>query len=608
MTDQPFGPEEFKDAAQGFLVTGETGRWGKPKVATIEDLRVLGQDNDPFYCGSPRHWQWARWFAGMWDSYADAAVQRRHLRSVHYRLFTLDSRASTGNAEPLRSQDGTREFEVVPIELPDGTRYADAGPRPPGHTDEQERRRRQEHVQRSWQKMVGASRWARYLGLVDPERLDDRRSDPARINDEDEIPGEPGVELLDDYDGRGDLPEISLPLHTWAVPAPARFEADEAEDPDVPAVWVTGYRDVQDPLLELWIEKSTQDDILDPLCRDLQVNYLRGMGYLSITRVIELLRRAEQLGRDIHVFYVSDLDRAGGIMPSQVSRQAEFWRQRLGIAQRVTLEQVALTEEQVTRFSLPPSPDSDAVELDALEVIVPGELARMVREAVARWRDSDLPDAAAAAERDAQEAASEQWDEETEALREDAAEITAEFNEAMDAYRERLAPLADESAEALAPVAEAMEAANTRLRPLCDRYRPVLAEAHAERDRFQDRLDEVRARVEPEFEQAEFDLPEVPAAEPDPDYDAVLFDSDRWWLDQLNVFREVAEWPLLQVRRAVDEAPRLTYTGPVPTGPGPERTALVGRLRAERWTLDEIADLLGISPTRVAQLAREASA
>ena len=42
-------------------------------------------------------------------------------------------------------------------------------------------------------------------------------------------------------------------------------------------------------ILEIWIEKTTMDDILVPLCRELGINLVRAAGTQSITNAIRLL-------------------------------------------------------------------------------------------------------------------------------------------------------------------------------------------------------------------------------------------------------------------------------------------------------------------------------
>ena len=181
----------------------------------------------------------------------------------------------------------------------------------------------------------------------------------------------------------------------------------------MPGVSVSGYdyEAADQPVLaEVWIEKSTMDDVLIPVCRSLNANLLSGAGFQSITAVISLLRRAERHGKPAHVLYIADFDPAGDAMPAAVARQAQFWRETLGITAGLTLNVLALTRAQVTEYDLPRAPvkvdkngvadkrgkrfeqvnGEGIVELDALEALHAGVLANLVRHAVQPYRDDRI--------------------------------------------------------------------------------------------------------------------------------------------------------------------------------------------------------------------------
>jgi hypothetical protein len=101
---------------------------------------------------------------------------------------------------------------------------------------------------------------------------------------------------------------------------------------DLPKVMeVIGYDyapEDQPYIVEVWVEKSTQDDILDQLCQRLHVNLVTSVGFRSITGAIKLLRRVRSFTKPTRVFYILDLDPAGDDMPVGGARQAEFWLQQ----------------------------------------------------------------------------------------------------------------------------------------------------------------------------------------------------------------------------------------------------------------------------------------
>ena len=138
-------------------------------------------------------------------------------------------------------------------------------------------------------------------------------------------------------------------------------------------------------IYKVWAEKTTMNDVLEPLCRRYQANLITGMGFMSITAVVDLLARIRQIGKPGRILYISDYDPAGFGMTIAVARQVEFWAQGEGLD--VALTPLVLTAEQVAQFRLPRAPvkSSDrrkagwvathgagAVELDALEALHPG--------------------------------------------------------------------------------------------------------------------------------------------------------------------------------------------------------------------------------------------
>lgn len=191
-------------------------------------------------------------------------------------------------------------------------------------------------------------------------------------------------------------------------------------------------------------------------------------------------------------------------MPVAVARQAQFWAAKLGIKAEVLIHPIVLTDEQVEQYGLPQAPDSKdrmRTELDALEALHPGELARIVEAEVARWRDPELEDALADAEDDAQEQASQAWREETGELSGELAAIRAE-------------------AEAI--IAE---------------YKPKIEELNRRLDDGPwQRLADLKRRVT-EAADGDWELPDRPVPD-DPEVpDGILYDSSRHWLEQLQAYR-----------------------------------------------------------------------
>src|SRR5580692_11456082 len=180
----------------------------------IPELVATTQQTDPFFSGSKMDRRQAEWFAKMWKQHYEGQTGI-HLRRIHYKLATLAFAKLNGKPYKLAKID----FDFL----------------------------------------IEASRHARLLGLVPADAFDDHRNpDPYALNWHWAEAREPQAPAP--YFGP-ELPALRLnPLSVdWTLDTPE----------------VTGY----DPddyldrryLLELWIEKSTMDDILVPLCDELGV-------------------------------------------------------------------------------------------------------------------------------------------------------------------------------------------------------------------------------------------------------------------------------------------------------------------------------------------------
>lgn len=428
----------------------------------MPELVVLARGNDPFCSGTPADEKEATWFADLWNEHGAGG----HLRRLHYRLLSF------GAVEK------------------DGTPYT--------------------NTQECWDRLTKAAATARAMELVDPTSLVDRRNAPPVLNPPDPRPApEPHRE------------------HWWApdwdVPAiDTGLNADLGHTIEPP--WVHGYDyapEDQPVLVELWIEKSTMNDILLPLCEELGVNLVASVGFQSITNAVDLLRRAHQANKRCRVLYVSDFDPAGHQMPVAVSRQIEFWAERFAPGADLKITPVALTGEQIRTFDLPrvPIKASDrrrasfesrhgdgAVELDALEALHPGELARIIREAVTPYRDASLSGRLADTSREARAVVRRAWDETFRTEQEALNDITSDVSDVVASYQAELEALAERMAADMA--------------------------------QHQDRLNGVWRAVQIKAEAFHVDLLPRPEGEVHPtDESGWLFDNARSYRAQLDAYR-----------------------------------------------------------------------
>lgn len=310
----------------------------------LTDLIVLSEDNDPFFCGRPAHRALGEWFAGLWSRFE--LGKGVHLRRVHYVLIS----------------------QREPVLLPNGEPYL--------------------NTYACWNTLTQASKPARYLGLVPFDAFVDRRNPdphifaPSGSDDYSRV----GIQPFTAGGNVGDvwmpsMPKLELPSYALTGWARQRYHA------------------------EVWVEKSTMNDVLVPLCQRHGVNLVTGLGEMSIPAVRDLIRRIARIGKEARVLYLSDFDPGGESMPRAVARKAEWLIAHEGLDIDLRLRPIVLTPEQIARFDLPRTPIKEterrkakfedrhgegATELDALEALHPGALADIVRSEILRYHDDTL--------------------------------------------------------------------------------------------------------------------------------------------------------------------------------------------------------------------------
>ena len=311
----------------------------------VTDLLALAQQNDPFYVGTPSRKRDAEWFAAtVWGQHGGPGS---HLRRIHYVLIS----------------------SAMPIIKPDGTAY--------------------ENTEADWQYLIRSSLSARYLNSIPFDSFVDRRNDEPMFFAND-LEADPDRKLAADCDVYIDEPVVSL-----SIPGM----------PSLPHLSLDIDRPTQKFIAEVWIEKSTQNDWLLPLCRRRGINLCVGAGEQSETRARELALRAAQYGAPVRIVYIADFDPAGRSIPKAASRKLEFSIAKFGLDVDLQLIPLALTPEQCRHYNLPRTPIKEAdrrkdtfektfgvgaTELDALEGPYPGELARLLNAEIDNWIDSSL--------------------------------------------------------------------------------------------------------------------------------------------------------------------------------------------------------------------------
>lgn len=386
-------------------------------IASVSELLALHRSNDPFYIGTKGQREKARWFTEVWQRFGyDTGV---HLRRIHYQLISQDD-PRLYNGDPYRNTESC------------------------------------------WNNLIKSAKFARHLGYIDADRLEDRRNPDPILTISAENISEPST-FVDYFQLKEwNKPEIQASLKeqiNWELPEPEilNFDYSAAEQPYY---------------IELWIEKSTMNDVLEPICREYGINLIIGEGFQSITSTVKALKRINELGKPARIFYISDFDPAGKGMPIAVARQIEFYRKQFAEGVEVKLEPIALLLDQVKQYELPRTPikDSDnrkegfeseygegAVELDALEALYPGELKEIVEDHAKKYRDFELQQKFREAEKEYKEKARQKWKDKINKEIDKLESVQQATTEILERYKVRLNQLNEELQRELQPLMEKLE-------------------------------------------------------------------------------------------------------------------------------------------------------
>ncbi len=239
-----------------------------------------------------------------------------------------------------------------------------------------------ENTEECWNTLLLATKAARYLRLVPVSTFEDRKN-AAPVN-----------HMEPEYE-----PELRAYSNLYSA------QLDLPDFPELPDYSLDRYYGNQRYHLELWCEKTTMNDILVPMCERYGMVLQTGAGELSISATRDLAERIAQRGKPARIFYISDYDPAGQSMPVAVARKLEYFVRSEGLEADIRLFPVVLTAEQVKHYSLPRTPIKEserrkdsfearhgegATELDALEALRPGELRRVLTRYVEAYYDVTL--------------------------------------------------------------------------------------------------------------------------------------------------------------------------------------------------------------------------
>lgn len=489
-------------------------KMAKEQGIKVNDLIALSSANDPYYVGKPAQVRDAEWFVSLWQGfgYGDGV----HLRRVHYQAQAQWPPISLPVALTWTVKDGPLAGRKQSTDV-----YI--------------------NNEQCWSYLTKAAKYARYLGLVDAGSFVDRRNPAAIINAHNPDP--------DAYDYQDPEPraEIGGGWHTkrtdelwdtddndkYALPELPELDALPYELPDTPWLKARGYVGTpQGYLVEIWAEKSTMDDVLNPLCQQYGVNYIRGLGEMSISSVIDFLNRVKDAGRPARILYVSDFDPAGHQMPVSVSRKIEFYLEALrDEGHDIALQPIVLTPGQIDTYQLPPAPvkDSDkrkaswdalygtsaAVELDALEALRPGELGKVVKAEILNYYDPRYNGTLHNAQYGFQHL-----------LDDDQNEVIASYEDEIDALAADYDDLQGE-----------WETTRERFNERVAGFQADIETHRAELENITERAADLHQTIKNDLETVDVEAPEIPAPDLPEEGDGVLYASSRNYFEQLDAYQ-----------------------------------------------------------------------
>jgi hypothetical protein len=343
-----------------------------------------------------------------------------------------------------------------------------------------------------WNMLARATRDARYLGLVPRGTFIDRKNDAPIIN----VINGADIFISDSEPG-------------VAVETP--------DMPDLPKLWLDRPTINQRYHIELWCEKTTINDVLEPLAAQYACNVVTGSGELSLTACEDVVDRALESDRLVRILYISDFDPGGMSMPVAVARKIEYRIRNEDLDLDLQVRPIALTHEQCIEYELPRTPIKEterraarfeerfgagASELDAMEALHPGELRKIIEREILRYYDNDLAGKIARVIRTVER------------------DIDGINESVHDSYTEEVVELRDE-------------------------WQRIIDDFESRVDDWRERAEEVWSQIADDLNECGPDLTEIEWPEPDEgdEDDDPMFDSTRDYVEQIDRYKDHQEKP-----------------------------------------------------------------
>jgi hypothetical protein len=186
----------------------------------------------------------------------------------------------------------------------------------------------------NWEWLGGAGKAARWLGYIPFDRVTDNRNSAPIIHRKEKVEPEKflGVRL-----------HIDIPDARNINPTPI----------------VYGFDVRQAFHFVIFGEKSSLEDVVLPIAREYEADLFLPTGEISDTLIYQIAKDANEDGRPLVLFTLSDCDPAGWQMPVSIARKLQAFKDLFFPDLKFEIVPALLTPEQARAENLPESPLKD---------------------------------------------------------------------------------------------------------------------------------------------------------------------------------------------------------------------------------------------------------